>query len=162
MSFEPLLSSLAAELDQVGSRAEQLGLSRSDAWNVLVVAQLRRIVHELTLARGYDGAQLAGGRLFRSVPGFVADEGGARRQALLAAIEPALPAPELGEVGASVEAFGQLYECLLAARPNDAGSSLRKRTGSYYTPQDLARLVCDRAFDALSEIMAPASSPPGR
>jgi methylase of polypeptide subunit release factors len=151
-----LLSALNAELGRASARGKKLGLSTSDVWNVLVVAQLRHVLRELTAARGYDPALLAQGRLFRSVPAFVADQRAAERQTLLDAIEPALPAHDVGAAGASVEAFGQLYECLLAARPNDEQSSLRKRTGSYYTPESLTRLVCERAFDALVERLTPA------
>jgi hypothetical protein len=159
MSFALFVSALAEELPRATSHAERFGLSRSQAWNVLVVAQLRHVLRGLAVAGGHDPALLARGRLFASVSGFVADARASERQALLDALEPTLSLLDFPSELRGVETFGQLYECLLAACPNDADSSLRKRTGSYYTPEGLTRLVCERAFDALAELASPCALP---
>jgi len=158
MSFALFVRALAEELPRATAEAARFGLSRSQAWNVLVVAELRRVLRGLAVAGGHDPVLLARGRLFASVPGFVADGCAAERQALIDALKPGGGPLEPAHFG-EVEAFGQLYECLLAARPNDAESSLRKRTGSYYTPEGLARLVCERAFDALADLASPRALP---
>jgi SAM-dependent methyltransferase len=153
MSFALFVSAVAARLSEAVSRAESLELSASDAWNVLVVAQLRQVLTRMAHARGRDVSLLAGGRLFRTVPGFVEDERASARQTLLDALErQGLADPVAIEPLPSVEGFGQLYECLLAARPAAGESSLRKRTGSYYTPEALTRVVATRAFDALDAL----------
>jgi hypothetical protein len=147
VNFALYVSALAAERAGLEARAAGLGLTRSETWNVLVVARLRQILRELALARGLDPALLARGRLFEAVPGFVADQRAGAREALMTVIEPALAASSPpGEL--TPEGFGQLYESLLTARPD-----LRKRTGSYYTPEALTELVCERAFDALDELL---------
>ena len=151
MSFALVVSALEAALATAAPAATRLGLSPSDAWNVLVVAQLRESLLDRARAGGRDAALLAQGRLFSGVPGFVADERAAERQMLLSELKSGLPLAQLGDETQPVEAFGQLYECLLAARPTGSEASLRKRTGSYYTPEALTRLVCDRAFEALHE-----------
>ena len=148
MSFALFVSALSAELPGSLSHAERLGLSALDTWNVLVVAQLRQVLRGLAGARGREAALLAGGRLFREIPGFEADGLGARRQALLASLEPK-PADFQG-LEPPLEAFGQLYESLLAARPEAGARGLRKRTGSYFTPESLTRIVAGRGFDALA------------
>jgi hypothetical protein len=122
---------------------------------VLVVALLRGVLLELARARGAGLAELEQGRLFRSVPAFEADERAQLRGRFLAEI--AAPAtPSLGKPWPElpVEAFGQLYESLLAARPSDSQHSLRKRTGSYYTPESLTKIVVDRAMSALEAVVA--------
>ncbi|HYP89172.1 MAG TPA: N-6 DNA methylase, partial [Polyangiaceae bacterium] len=165
MSFALFVSALQAELGTATSVGARFGLEPSEAWNVLVVAQLRESLKELSRARGRDVSRLASGRLFRSVPSFVADARADQRLALLNALGPggasrppvAGPgggtAPLFAEATLPVEAFGQLYESLLAARPSGAERNLRKRTGSYYTPETLTRLVCERAFDALGAVL---------
>jgi SAM-dependent methyltransferase len=146
------VSALSAELVAATPLAEKLGFSPSQLWNVLVVAQLRAVLRGLAQARGRDVGLLASGRLFERVPGFEADALDARRQALLTAVQPRLSSHE-AEENIPLEAFGQLYESLLAARPADAQRNLRKRTGSYYTPEALTRVVAGRAFDALERAL---------
>jgi SAM-dependent methyltransferase len=150
LSFALFTSGLEAELPEAKARGEHLGISAAGAWNALVVAQLRRTLHDLALARGRDPAALDSGRLFRCVPGFVADGKEAARGQLLAEL-----APRLAPLGAlqeqPLEAYGQLYELLLALRPPDDEQDLRKRTGSYYTPEALTAIVVGRAMDALPE-----------
>jgi len=152
VSFALLVSALQAELPAATSAAASLGLNPSDAWNVLVVAQLRSRLTELGRARGRDSSRLASGRLFRSVPGFVADARAEQRLALLSKLGPSASPAGGDDAAPPIEAFGQLYECLLAARPSGSESNLRKRTGSYYTPESLTRLVCERAFEALGAV----------
>jgi SAM-dependent methyltransferase len=142
------VSALSAELGRATPVAEKLGLSLSQLWNVLVVAQLREVLRGLAQVRGRDIALLESGRLFERVPGFEADALDAERQALLTAVQPRLSLDETF-TNMPFEAFGQLYESLLAARPADGQRNLRKRTGSYYTPEALTRVVGGRAFDAL-------------
>lgn len=147
MNAALFVSALSAELAACAPLAKQLELTPSQAWNVLVVAQLREVLSGLARARGRDLQLLAPGRLFTRVPGFEADGGDARRLTLLRALPPPV-LPEMAEK-LPLEAFGQLYESLLAARPADGQRSLRKRTGSYYTPEALTRVVAGRAFEAL-------------
>jgi hypothetical protein len=157
MSYALVVSALREELPGVLPRAERLGLSDSEAWNVLVVALLRDVLTRLAEARGRAGSELDRGRLFSSVPGFEADERAALRGKLLAELgaralhEPAQPWHEL-----PIEALGQLYESLLALRPSDAQRNLRKRTGSYYTPESLTAIMVERAFGALEAARGPA------
>lgn len=141
------VSALSAQLAACLPSAKELELTPGQAWNVLVVAQLREVLRRVAQARGRDAELLSAGRLFRRVPGFEPDARDARRQALLERLPP-LVLPPLTEPQ-PLEAFGQLYESLLAARPADGEHSLRKRTGSYYTPEALTRVVAGRAFDAL-------------
>jgi N-6 DNA Methylase/TaqI-like C-terminal specificity domain len=155
MSFALLVSALQAELAGALPRAKKLGLSPSEAWNALVVAQLRGTLKEIALARGRDVALLATGRLFASVPGFEADARAAVRRRLLAEIQPNLAQQSVACRELPVEAFGQLYESLLSARPADGQHGLRKRTGSYYTPEALTRIVAERALDALAGVLGP-------
>ncbi len=155
MSVALFASALSAALEQWVPRAERLGLSASDAWNVLVVAELRELLRGLARARGREQALLASGRLFAKVPGFEPDALGDKRQKLLRDVQPQLPALEFAE-RLPIEAFGQLYESLLAARPDASGRSLRKRTGSYYTPEALTEVVAARAFDALAGVLGDA------
>ena len=150
MSFALFVSALTAELPEASKHAKRLGISASDAWNVLVVAQLRGVLAERARARGWEPQSWAEGRLFRGVPGFEADQHAAKRQKLLDALTPP-PLPSEALPAQSVEAFGQLYESLLAARPDASGRSLRKRTGSYYTPEALTGVVAGRGFDALGQ-----------
>jgi SAM-dependent methyltransferase len=152
MSFALFVSALTAELPEASKHAERLGLSASDAWNVLVVSRLRGVLAERALARGWEPSRWADGRLFRGVPGFEPDAHGAKRQRLLDAVT--LPPSPLGAPEPPVEAFGQLYESLLAARPDNSGPSLRKRTGSYYTPEALTATVAGRGFDALARVLS--------
>lgn len=152
MNHALVVAALRAELDKLLPRARDLGLAEAEAWNVLVVLLLRDLLTKLARARGRDVELLAGGRLFGSVPAFQADERASLRDELAAE----LCAPELPELGQAlprlaIEAFGQLYESLLAARPSDAERNLRKRTGSYYTPEALTRVVVERAFSALEQ-----------
>lgn len=147
MSFALFVSALEAELPSACARAQRLELTAAATWNVLVVAQLRQALGQLARARGRDPQLLARGRLFTAVPGFEPDPAGARRAELLAELEIAALPTTLAEL--PLEAFGQLYECLLAARPTDGAPNLRKRTGSYYTPAGLTRVVVERAFAAL-------------
>lgn len=154
MSFALFVSALAAELPEATKHAKRLGLSASDAWNVLVVAQLRSVLAERARARGWAPERWAEGRIFRGVPGFEADANAPKRQNLLDALTPP-PLPAEASPAQSVEAFGQLYESLLAARP-DASGSLRKRTGSYYTPEALTGIVAGRGFDALGQVLGDA------
>jgi hypothetical protein len=150
MSFAPAVSALEQDLLELWPTAEKLGLSGSEAWNVLVVVRLRELLLCLAEAKGHDPRRLEGGRLFCGVPGFEQNRRGRLREALLAEIAPKPPAVlEVPWAEQPVEAFGQLYESLLAARPKDGTSSLRKRTGSYYTPRALTELVVNRALDAL-------------
>jgi SAM-dependent methyltransferase len=148
MSFALFVSALEAELPGARVAAKGVGLSAAGAWNVLVVAQLRQTLRELAVARGRDPGALEEGRLFRGVPGFVADGKNAARERLLHELTPEL-APLGGLHEKPLEAFGQLYELLLALRPSDDERNLRKRTGSYYTPEALTALVVARALDAL-------------
>lgn len=155
MSFALVVSALTAELPEATKRAQRLGLSASDAWNVLVVAQLRSVLAERASARGWGPSRWVGGRLFSGVAGFEADAHAAKRQKLFDALTPpALPLE--ASLGPSVEAFGQLYESLLAARPDASGRNLRKRTGSYYTPEALTGTVAGRGFDALGRVLGSA------
>jgi len=149
MSFALLVSALQTELDETLPCAKRLGLAASEAWNALVVALLRQVLREIALARGRDAALLESGRLFASVPGFEPDARARARQQLLAEAPLQLAASALAWAELPQEAFGQLYEMLLAARPADAERNLRKRTGSYYTPEALTRVVVERALDAL-------------
>lgn len=146
MSFALFVSALKAELPAASNVAARLGLSPAAAWNVLVVAQLRETLRLLATNRE---AALEDGRLFRGIPGFEADGAEAKRQQLLAALSPRLSSESLA--AQPIEAFGQLYECLLAARPSDHERDLRKRTGSYYTPEALTRIVVERALSTLSQ-----------
>jgi len=153
MSFALLVSALQAELGAALPRAKRLGLAASEAWNALVVALLRQVLREIALAQGRDAALLDSGRLFASVPGFEPDARARARQQLLAEAPPQLAASALAWAELPHEAFGQLYELLLAARPADAERNLRKRTGSYYTPEALTRVVAERALAALADLM---------
>src|SRR3954463_5984317 len=153
MSFALLVSALQAELAGALPQAKKLGLSPSETWNTLVVAQLREVLKEVAQAQGRDITLLDSGRLFTSVPGFEADSRSAARQRLLTEIQPTIAAKSAPWQALPTEAFGQLYESLLAARPADSQHSLRKRTGSYYTPEALTRIVADRALDALAGLM---------
>ena len=156
MSYALIISALREELTRQLPRAERLGLSASEAWNVLVVALLRKALSQLAEARGRDPGSLAGGRLFARVPGFEADERAAQRDRLLTELGPAaLPGPPKPWQELPIEAFGQLYESLLGARPSDSQRNLRKRTGSYYTPESLTLIVVERALAALSEARGP-------
>jgi hypothetical protein len=120
----------------------------------LVVALLRDVLRELAAARGASPVQLQQGRLFCGVPGFEVDERATLRSHLLAEMAaPAVTALEKPWPEQPVEAFGQLYESLLAARPSDTRHSLRKRTGSYYTPESLTMVVVDRAMAALESLV---------
>src|SRR6185436_20072719 len=94
--------------------------------------------------------------LFASVPGFEADARSAARQQLCLEIQPKLAAQALPWAELPLEAFGQLYESLLSARPADTGHSLRKRTGSYYTPEALTYTVVGRALDGLEGMLGGA------
>lgn len=152
MSFALFVSALKAEQTRAEAMAERRGLPRSDAYGALVVAQLRQILRELAVARGHELARLERGRLFESAPGFVADERAAERALLVAALEPELAEPPRAAASLDAEAFGQLYESLLAAQPEHGPRSLRKRTGSYYTPEALTEIVGTRAFDALERL----------
>jgi hypothetical protein len=150
VSFASVVAALRTELSRTAPLAKRLGLLPSEAWNALVVALLRDVLRGLARARGHQPEQLERGRLFERVPGFEADARAVPRARFLAETTeffdriPGLPWAEL-----PVEAFGQLYESLLAARPSDSQHSLRKRTGSYYTPEALTRIVVDRAMLAL-------------
>ena len=155
MSSALLVSALSAPLAAAMPLADELKLSPSQLWNVLVVAQLRAFLRGLAQGRGRDLGLLTSGRLFARVPGFEADGLDARRQALLTAVQPGLVLDEAAE-NMPLEAFGQLYESLLAARPADGQRNLRKRTGSYYTPEALTRVVAGRAFDALEGALGDA------
>lgn len=148
MNLALFVSALTTELELARPRAKQLGLTAASAWNVLTVALLREVLLDLAQSRGRSAALLANGRLFSGVPGFEADELGADRAKLLAELSLSSLAPG-SLAGLPIEAFGQLYESLLAARPTEDERSLRKRTGSYYTPEALTQLVVQRAFDAL-------------
>jgi hypothetical protein len=148
MSFGLELSALRAELERLEQPARSAGLGLSQAWNTLVVALLRDVLGELCRARGRDPALLRGGRLFRGVPGFEVDGDESRRAALLARLELVRPQSAQPWPARPLEAFGQLYEALLAARPSDTERNLRKRTGSYYTPEALTACVVGRALDA--------------
>jgi N-6 DNA Methylase len=150
MSLALGVSALQHELAEVAPLAQPLGLSVSEAWNVLVVLRLRELLVHLAEVKGRDPALLQGGRLFRGVPGFEQNRRGAARESLLTKLAPKAPsALDVPWVEQPVEVFGQLYESLLAARPKDGSSSLRKRTGSYYTPRALTELLVGRALTAL-------------
>lgn len=150
MSFAPVVDALVAALP----RATRPGLVSGEAWNVLVVAYLRHALVQLARARGADPSALAGGRLFQSVPGFEPDSRAGQRARLLDELSARpLPEPELPWAELPVEAFGQLYEVLLSSRHEAASFSLRKRTGSYYTPESLTRVVVERALDALAPLL---------
>lgn len=157
MNLALSVSALSARLSDTVPHAERLGLVAGDAWNVLVVAELRRVLLAIASERGREVADLSTGRLFATVPGFVADARAPERQRLLIEIESALPALPPHLALPSAEGFGQLYEALLAARPVDAHGSLRKRTGSYYTPESLTRVLSQRAFDALLQALGPST-----
>lgn len=152
MNHALVVAALRAQLAALLPRATRLGLSESDVWNVVVVVLLRELLRGLARARGRSLQLLASGRLFRAVPGFQVDACAPQREQLADELQ-APPEPEL--VAAlpqlPIEAFGQLYESLLAARPSDAERNLRKRTGSYYTPEALTRVVVERAFAALDQ-----------
>lgn len=152
MSFALRVSALQSALPSLQPLAQKLRLSSSEVWNVLVVAELRAVLRELARARGVSESALARGRLFRSVPGFEVDLCGARRAELLAQLSPATRDPQASWSELPVEAFGQLYESLLAARPADGKGALRRRTGSYYTPLALTELLVDRAFTLLAQL----------
>jgi N-6 DNA Methylase len=152
MNAALFVSALSAELAASAPLAKQLGLSPSQLWNVLVVAQLREVLQRLAQGRGRDIELLLSGRLFKRVPGFEADALDAQREALLSALAPRLSLHDVAQ-NLPLEAFGQLYESLLAARPADSQRSLRKRTGSYYTPEALTRVVAGRAFAALESAL---------
>jgi methylase of polypeptide subunit release factors len=151
MSFVTDVSALKARVPEARERAEGLGLDAASVWNVLVVAHLREVLRSLAQERGLDESLLTGGRLLRTVPGFEPGAGAERRERLLASLPRAAEAPSSAR---PVEAFGQLYESLLSARPAAVGRDLRKRTGSYYTPESLTRVVVERAFDALGSAAA--------
>ena len=155
MNLALFVSALSAELADYLPRAKRLGLTASDAWNVLVVAELREVLRVLARSRGRDVATLASGRLFTSVPGFEPDARAAQRQRLIAETEARHSRFEAAEP-LPIEAFGQLYEALLTARPDGGERSLRKRTGSYYTPEALTRVVAERAFQALGNVLGDA------
>ncbi len=156
MSYALVVSALREELTRLLPRAERLGLSATEVWNVLVVALLRQALRQLAEAGGRNPALLAGGRLFARVPGFEADERAALRDRLLAELDPtALPTSPKPWQELPIEAFGQLYESLLAARPSDSQRNLRKRTGSYYTPESLTLIVVQRALAALEGARGP-------
>jgi len=156
MSFALFVSALQTELADTLPLAKRLELAPSEAWNVLVVAQLREVLKEMARARGRDPSLLETGRLFASVPGFEADSRAAARHGFLAEIAPKMASPPTAWQELPLEAFGQLYESLLSARPADSEHSLRKRTGSYYTPEALTRTVVDRALDALESTLGQA------
>lgn len=151
MSFAPIVTELQAALAPLLPEARRFGLAAAGAWNVLVVAHLRRVLTELALARGSSPELLSSGRLFRDVPGFEASTLTQPRRALLETLQTqALPWVADEWRARPLEAFGQLYEALLAARPRDGAlPNLRKATGSYYTPEPLTRVVAERAFSAL-------------
>lgn len=154
MSLTLVVQALRAEADAASARAARSGISGSEAWNVLVVAALRSTLCELARARGRNPELLRDGRLFRSVAGFEADGRESARRAFLSELTlPPLPQPDPPWSEQPLEAFGQLYESLLAARPSDGPHSLRKRTGSYYTPQALTRVVVERAFATLEAVL---------
>jgi SAM-dependent methyltransferase len=148
VSFQLVVEALRAELDASAHRARRLGLAPSEAWNVLVVALLRALLSEL----GSSSEALASGRLFTSVPGFEADRRQAARAQFIGEIAVSAPRLEQPWSALPVEAFGQLYESLLAARPSDGPHSLRKRTGSYYTPESLTEVVVGRAMSTLGPL----------
>lgn len=148
MSFEPAIADLQAELVALRPRAKALGLSESEAWNALVVALLRGVLAALAQAKGRKLTPTSG-RLFAGVPGFEVDSREAVRVSFLAELELSRSAATTRLLEQPIEAFGQLYESLLAARPHPGERNLRKRTGSYYTPEGLTRLVVGRAFAAL-------------
>ena len=154
MNLALFVSALSAELPRWLPNAKRHGLSASDAWNVLVVAQLREVLLDLTRARGHEPSRLASGRLFRGVPGFEDDALAEPRAKLLEQITERLGAPHGAALPSA--AFGPLYESLLAARPDGAEHSLRKRTGSYYTPEGLTKIVAGRGFDALQGVLGDA------
>lgn len=155
MSFASVVEALRTELGGTTPQAQRLGLTPSEAWNVHVVALLREVLRGFARARGHEPARLAQGRLFERAPGFEADARGALRSRFLAEIAgSAGSVPDLPWAELPVEAFGQLYESLLAARPSDSRHSLRKRTGSYYTPEALTRIVVERAMSALEPLLA--------
>lgn len=153
MSFASAVDGLRTELSQL-LRDERPTPDAGEAWNVLVVAYLRHVLSQLAAGRGASSSLLAKGRLFRQVPGFEADGRELTRQRLLDGLRP-VRWPELAAENQPLEAFGQLYESLLAARPRDGATSLRKRTGSYYTPEALTELVVERAFSALETLVGP-------
>jgi hypothetical protein len=151
MAIADAVTSLRGVLEAASARAKSL--SPAQAWNALTVLMLRRILRELAAARGIAPELLANGRLFCAVPGFEADTEEAARAQLLERLEreELIGAARVWDeplVALPAEAFGQLYESLLAARPSARGS-LRKSTGSYYTPEGLTRVVVERAFAAL-------------
>ncbi|HEY6079321.1 MAG TPA: N-6 DNA methylase, partial [Polyangiaceae bacterium] len=158
MSFELELSSLRAKLEELEPRAARAGLDRAQAWNVLVVALLRDVLGELCRARGTEPGLLRGGRLFCRVPGFEADARDGQRARLLEQLEPVRPALARPWSEQPLELFGQLYEALLAARPGDGERNLRKRTGSYYTPEVLTQGRVGRAMDALEPLLGAAGT----
>jgi hypothetical protein len=149
MNFEPFVVEVSSSLPELAARARLRGLAPAEAWNVLVVAALRAVLRELAREKGRDPALLCGGRLFAKVAGFEADGRDAQRAELLAETPFRLQEPQIPWKDWPVEAFGQLYESLLALRPHSDEPNLRKRTGSYYTPEALTREVATRAFDGL-------------
>jgi len=146
---------LVSARHELTRRADSPHATAQQRYDALTVLTLRRVLLALTRARGRDPARLEHGRLFRSLPGFEADARDAERAELAAELAPA----SIGVVDewsrdldadSPAESFGQLYESLLAARPSPSGS-LRKLTGSYYTPAALTEVVVERAFAALTE-----------
>ena len=153
MSVAPVVRALRAELERLEPQARSATLGPTEAWNVLVVSALRQVLRSLARARGRPEAQLVGGRLFRDVPAFQHDARAAQRREWLEAFELVpLAAPEVPWHEQPVECFGQLYEALLAARPAQGRHSLRKQTGSYYTPELLTLNLVLRALDTLEAI----------
>jgi methylase of polypeptide subunit release factors len=153
MSFQPFVSVLFEALAETKPLAARLGLSDVEAYNALVVGQLRDIAKEFGQQLGAPARALSAGRLFRSAPGFEVDRRAEARERLLGEAESHLAALAGGAGELSVEGFGQLYESLLAARPSGEQHHLRKRTGSYYTPEALTRVVAERAFAALDGVV---------
>jgi hypothetical protein len=119
------------------------------AWNTLVVLTLRQSLLRAAEARGWDADPLRSGRLFCAFPGFEHDGADRERERIATRIGSMLEARsrEL-ELPADPESFAQFYESLLASQPDQAHAT-RKRSGSFYTPQDLTTIVVGRAFEAL-------------
>lgn len=153
MSLQGFVSALFETLTETKPLAAEQRLSEADHYNALVIGQMREIAKELSIGLGLPLPALVGGRLFTSAPGFEADTRSAARERLLRELEPRLPGLAAGGRELTVEGFGQLYESLLAARPSTDRQSLRKRTGSYYTPESLTRVVAERAFTALEGLL---------
>ncbi|HYJ09239.1 MAG TPA: hypothetical protein VEX18_09515, partial [Polyangiaceae bacterium] len=110
MNHALVVAALRAQLAALLPRAGRLGLSESEAWNVLVVALLRNLLTTLARARGRDVQLLVDGRLFQSIPAFQADDRAGLRDALAAELQ-ALERTELTEAlpQLPIEALGQLY-----------------------------------------------------